>query len=143
LENRQFNTVVECGSKKIKVLFSHENRRLHSTIVPVLKDFLSRELGQEVEVISKFQAWETLFTATDNVFDLIILADSYHCAELSSKELIKRIKKLDQCIPVIQFSSSEDEKTLEPSGCFPIPRSRQELKFITRFFRGGHPLIKK
>jgi len=109
----------------------------------VLKDFLSRELGQEVEVISKFQAWETLFTATDNVFDLIILADSYHCAELSSKELIKRIKKLDQCIPVIQFSSSEDEKTLEPSGCFPIPRSRQELKFITRFFRGGHPLIKK
>lgn len=143
MENRQFNTVVECGSKKIKVLFSHENRRLHSTIVPVLKEFLSKELGQDVEVVSRFQAWETLFTATDNVFDLIILADSYQSADLSSRELVKRIKKLDQCIPVIQFSSSGENIQSEPSGCFPLPRSRQELKPLTHFFRNGARLLKK
>lgn len=134
---------MELGSQKLKVLFSHENKRLHATIVPVLKEFLSRELGQEVEVISKFSAWETLYSVTDNVFDLVILADTYAAQDLGPKELVRRIKKLDQCIPVIQFSSHEEAKSTWGEACFPVPRSRQELKPLTHFFRKNSRLDRK
>jgi len=108
-------------------------------MVPVLKEFLSKELGQEVEIVSKFTAWETLYSATDNVFDLIILADTYTVQDLSPKDLIRKIKRLDQCIPIIQFSSVKECKTESCEGCFPWPRSKRELKPLTHFFRrGGH-----
>ncbi len=112
-------------------------------MVPLLKDFLSRELGQEVEVVSRFTAWETLYSATDNVFDLVILADSYANQDLNSKELIKQIKKLDQCIPVIQFSSHENGGIKNAESCFPLPRTRQELKPLTHFFRNHSRYEKK
>lgn len=139
VKNFQFNTIVELERQRIKVLFSHENKKLHSTIVPVLKEFLSKELGQEVEVVSKFTAWETLYSATDNVFDLIILADTYTLQDLSPKDLIRKIKRLDQCIPIIQFSSVKECKSTSSEGCFPWPRSKRELKPLTHFFRrSGH-----
>ena len=135
MEKPQLNTIVEFGSQKIKVLFSHENRRVHATMVPVLKEFLSHELGQEVEVVSRFTAWETFYTATDNVFDLVILAENYAARDLTSQDLIKKIKQIDQSTPVVQFSSKNECATEQTDGCYPLPKSRQELRPLTHFFR--------
>jgi hypothetical protein len=105
------NSVVEFGAQKIKVLFSHENKALHSILVPELKSYLAQELKREVEVISRFEAWETFYAVTDNVFDLVILAESYAASDLSSLELVRRIKKLDRNIAVIQFLEQEQDES--------------------------------
>jgi hypothetical protein len=143
LERPMLNSVVQSGHKKIKVLFSHENKRIHSALVPVLSDFLSHELGQEVEVISRYTAWETLYAATDNVFDLVILADTYRAHDLSAKELVKQIKKLDQSISVVQFASQEQSPTKLPDGYLKLPTTRQELRSLTHFFRGAEALRRR
>lgn len=135
MQRPHLNTIIEFGSQQIKVLFSHQSKQIHSTMVPMLKEFLSLELGKNVVVISRFTAWETFYTATDNVFDLIILAHSYEGKDLSSEDLIKKIKKLDQSIPIIQFSSQEDLASKKTDGCYPLPKSRQELHPIAHFFK--------
>lgn len=135
MQRPNLNTVIEFESQQIKVLFSHQNKRIHSTMVPLLKEFLSHELGKNVEVVSRFTAWETLYTATDNVFDLVILAHSYEGKDLSSRELIKKIKKLDQSIPIIQFSSQDVTTSDQTDGCYPLPKNRQELRPIAHFFK--------
>ena len=137
MDKPQLNTIVEVSAEKLKVLFSHENKRVHSTIVPVLKQFLSHELGREVEVVSRYTAWETLYSATDNVFDLIILADRYQAHDLSSIELAKKIKKLDQSISIVRvFNQSADNRELA-DGVIPLPKTRQDLRPLTHYFRGG------
>lgn len=143
MQRPHLNTVIEFESQQIKVLFSHQNRRIHSTMVPLLKDFLSHELGKNVEVVSRFSAWDTLYAATDNVFDLVILAHSYESKDLSSQDLIKKIKKLDQSIPIIQFSSQEDGTNKQTDGCYPLPKSRQELRPIAHFFKDYKRYFKK
>lgn len=143
MEKRQLNTIVKVGAEKLKVLFSHENKRVHSAIVPVLKQFLSHELGREVEVVSRYTAWETLYSATDNVFDLIILADTYQAADLSATELAKQIKKLDQSIPIVRFFNPNDETKKEADGIIKLPKSRNDLRPLTHFFRGGEHLRKR
>jgi DNA-binding response OmpR family regulator len=112
-------------------------------MVPLLKDFLSHELGKNVEVVSRFSAWDTLYAATDNVFDLVILAHSYESKDLSSQDLIKKIKKLDQSIPIIQFSSQEDGTNKQTDACYPLPKSRQELRPIAHFFKDYKRYFKK
>lgn len=143
MQRPHLNTVIEFESQQIKVLFSHQNRRIHSTMVPLLKDFLSHELGKNVEVVSRFSAWDTLYAATDNVFDLVILAHSYESKDLSSQDLIKKIKKLDQSIPIIQFSSQEDGTNKQTDACYPLPKSRQELRPIAHFFKDYKRYFKK
>lgn len=143
MEKRQLNTVVEIGGEKLKILFSHQNKRVHSAIVPVLKEFLSHELGREVEVISRYTAWETLYSATDNVFDLIILADSYQAADLSSTELVKQIKKLDQSIPVVRVFNHGHETKEQADASIRLPKTRSELRPLTHFFRGGERYRKR
>jgi len=143
LEIPMLNSVVQTGHKKIKVLFSHENKRIHSALVPVLSDFLSHELGEEVEVVSRYTAWETLYAATDNVFDLVILADNYRAEDLNATELVRQIKKLDQSIAVVQFSSQDQTKTKLSDGYLKLPKTRQELRSLTHFFRGAQDLRKR
>lgn len=104
---------------------------------------MSHELGREVEIVSRFNAWETLYTATDNVFDLVILARSYESADLTSRELIKKIKGLDQSIPVVQFSAKEEIQNEQVDGYLSFPKSRQELRSLTHYFRQFHRGMRK
>lgn len=143
MEKRQFNTIVDGGAKKVKVLFSHENKRIHSAIVPVLRDFLSHELGRDVEIVSGYTAKATLYYATDNVFDLIILADSYPQNDLSANELVKQIKKLDQSIPIVQFFSPQTEGKRLVDAVIGIPKSKQDFRPLTHLFRDGDRFRKR
>lgn len=143
MERPQLNTIVEVDAQKLKVLFSHENKRIHSAVVPILRDFLSHELGRAVEVVSRYTAWETLYTATDNVFDLVILSHDYHSSDLPATELLKQIKKLDHSIPIVQFNSQGKQPIENLDGVLKFPKTRQELRSLTQFFRGAESVRKR